>query len=163
MYSKIGPSSIKIRIFEREDAIELSNLIYRTLHVSNSKDYSFDQIAKFKNGFTPQELVRKSAKREMYVADIDGELVGTVSLVKHRDVSDAYMMLSFFVSPEQQNSGIGKTLLQYAELRARALGGSDLYVPSSKTAYGFYLKFGYKDTEIGRSPNTPFMMRRSIL
>jgi ribosomal protein S18 acetylase RimI-like enzyme len=79
-------------------------------------------------------------------ADEKGTIIGTVNL--QQQGSKIYLGM-FAVSPHLQGKGVGKQLLEAAEIHARELGCTSIYmhVISARTELiEWYLRHGYKDT-----------------
>ncbi len=127
---------IQLRIAQVEDAEPISALITAALQVSNAQDYPPDVIAQVQQNFTPVHILGFLSQREVYVATLKGRVVGTASL-------DRQVVRSVFVELGLQGSGIGKKLMSTLENLAAQKGYSELKVPSSITAEGFYRAMGY--------------------
>lgn len=138
---------ISIKSFRTDDCAELSALIIRTTTISNSKDYSQDQIDEFISHFSLEKIRSYASDRATYVAVADDKIVGTAGLAKHYSRKSCAIMLSVFVDPDYQGRGIGKSLVQHVEMHAKEHPSHTMVVPSSLTAHGFYKKLGYADEE----------------
>lgn len=138
--------NINIRPFKDSDAVEISSIVCRNLREINSKDYSSEKIENFVNYFTPDKIIQYSLQREMFVAEVNGKLVGTASLAKdNRTDDEKYICLTVFVLPEKHGLGIGKKLMEQVEETARNKDAKILHVPASRSALQFYRKQGYKE------------------
>jgi ribosomal protein S18 acetylase RimI-like enzyme len=76
----------------------------------------------------------------------DGIIVGTVNLQQH---GNRLYLGMFAVSPQLQGSGIGKLLLNAAEVHARQVGCSSIYmsvISVRKELIDWYMRHGYIDT-----------------
>ncbi|AZC36892.1 acetyltransferase, GNAT family [Pseudomonas chlororaphis subsp. piscium] len=71
------------------------------------------------------------------MAQAAGEIVGTASL-------DGHVVRSVFVAPERQGQGVGRQLMAELERQALGAGITQLTVPSSITAEGFYANLGFR-------------------
>ena len=74
------------------------------------------------------------------VAEVNGELVGTAMLK-----ADGMIVL-FYVVPEARFSGIGKAMLHALEVEAAKRRLKRIELDSTKTAYDFHLRNGFRDT-----------------
>lgn len=81
---------------------------------------------------------------KFFVAEVDGVIVGALSLDKGHD-SETIELVSIVVSEEYQGKGIGKQLIAYAKNTARMLGAKKLELRTF-TAYKkmeFYKSQGF--------------------
>lgn len=125
-----------IRTATAEDAPAISQLIITTLHKSNGQDYAPEIIEQVQQHFSCEAIVQFLAQRQVYVATVDGEVVATASL-------DRSTVRSVFVAPSHQGAGIGRLLMAKLESVASEAGITQLRVPSSITAEGFYAGLGF--------------------
>ncbi|MFI4998135.1 MAG: GNAT family N-acetyltransferase [Hyphomicrobiales bacterium] len=86
------------------------------------------------------EVLRRMRERLVFVAMLDGELAGTVSLAAER-------VHSVFVDPSRQGRGIGAAMMAFIEKLARRQGRERLSLASSLTAVNFYRKLGYEGSQ----------------
>ena len=85
----------------------------------------------------------------IFFAMLDGEVVGTVALIKHSD--DSYELSKMAVTPMFQGQKIGQKLLKHSIEFAKSEGWKDLILYSNRrleNAIYLYLKFGFEETEI---------------
>ena len=115
----------------------MSYLIRKTLRVSNSKDYSTEEIDRLVQEFTPGQIKKLSKQREIYVVEGNEILLATGGL-------EGNWILTFFVNPREQKRGIGSRLLAHLERRAKGNGYDRVYVPASYTGLHFYQARGYR-------------------
>jgi len=125
-----------IRKAEDRDAPAISLVVEAALRVSNARDYSVEIIDQVLQNFSPCAILRLLTLRQVYVASIDGRIVGTASLAQDT-------VRSVFVEPSYQGQGVGRSLLAHIESLAAQSGVERLRVPSSITAQGFYRSLGY--------------------
>lgn len=125
-----------IREATDEDATAISHVIVAALRESNSQDYSAAVIAQVEMSFSPQAIRRFLTERQVYVATLGDDIIATASL-------DQATVRSVFVAPSRQGSGTGSALMAAVESAAASNGVSQLRVPSSITAEGFYRSLGY--------------------
>lgn len=118
------------------DAPAISQLIIRTLRVSNARDYTPQVIAQVEQHFAPASILDLMQQRQVYVARADQQLIGTASL-------DGSVVRSVFVDPDWQGRGVGQALMAQVIAVARAARLSDVQVPSSVTAQAFYADLGF--------------------
>ncbi len=96
------------------------------------------------------------AERDVFVAKLDGQIVGTVSLGGGK-------LHSMFVEPSHQGKGIGIKLVEHLEAHAANVRLVTLWLSSSVTARPFYEKLNYQLHEREeRSFGSTFAMSKVI-
>jgi GNAT superfamily N-acetyltransferase len=130
-------SRIRLRKARRAEAESISRMILRAVEVSNARDYQPAVIATLTANHSAPEVLRRMRERLVFVAMIEGELVGTASLAAER-------VHSVFVDPSRQGRGIGAAMMAFIEKLARRQGRVRLSLASSLTAVNFYRKLGYE-------------------
>ncbi|OQR31819.1 GNAT family N-acetyltransferase [Pseudomonas sp. Bc-h] len=118
------------------DAAAISIIVETALCESNAQDYSAEIIDQVVQNFSPAQILRFLTLRQVYVASVGGDVVGTGSL-------DGNTVRSVFVHPVWQGRGIGHRLMKTIESEAMRGGVERLRVPSSITAQGFYRSLGF--------------------
>ena len=126
-----------VRPATSRDAAAISRVVLAALRESNSQDYPPDVIAKVEQSFSPEVITTQLAKRTMFVALLDENVVGTAGL-------DGDVVRSVFVDPAHQKGGIGRHLMDVIHVTAARAGISAVRVPSSITAERFYTALGYQ-------------------
>ena len=114
----------------------ISAVILDSLRTTNAKDYASDIIESIARNFSPLRVEALLGKRDVIVALLGGRVIGTAGL-------DGDVVRTVFVAPDAQRRGVGRSLMQELEHRARAKGITKLSVPSSITAERFYSKLGF--------------------
>ena len=92
--------SVRIREFGASDAEAVSALIQQTMRVSNSRDYAAERLQPLIDYFTPAKVQQLAAERYCLVAEMTDRIVATAAL-------DGDQIVTFFVEPAHQGSGIG--------------------------------------------------------
>ncbi|MFJ3264300.1 GNAT family N-acetyltransferase [Pseudomonas sp. NPDC086581] len=128
---------VLIRKAHNDDAKAISQVIVATVRESNSQDYPASVIESVVLNFTPARVTELLEHRLVFVALLDGEIVGTGAL-------DSHAVRSLFIAPRQQRKGIGQALMARIENAALERGVEALLVPSSLTAESFYARLGYR-------------------
>ena len=118
------------------DAARVSQVILAALLTSNAQDYPSHVIERVQDSFTPDAVLQLMRRRQMFVALVDGKLLGTASL-------DGRAVRSVFVDPAYHGHGLGRKLMAAVEQAALDSGLTSLVVPSSVTAEGFYARLGF--------------------
>lgn len=138
--------TVEIRRFRPADSAAVADVIERCLREVNSRDYPSDTIELMCAHFTPRQIERLAAERQMFVAVDQDDVVGTVS----RDGNKVYTM---FVHPRTIGQGIGRHLMVHVEALAAADGYAFMETGASITGHGFYQRLGYLDV---RTSETEF-------
>lgn len=126
-----------IRPAHDDDADEVSAVILRALRETNARDYPDEVIERVGRSFSPAAVSQLIGKRTVFVATIDGGIVGTASL-------DGSVVRTVFVAPDVQGRGVGRQLMAEVERTARQRNIAVLAVPSSVTAEAFYARLGFR-------------------
>ena len=133
------------------DAAELSaliNLAYRG--ETSKKGWTTEADLLEGTRTTPKELATIITTPHHYLLKFirDEKIIGSVLLIAKKDVLYLGMLT---VSPELQNSGIGKQLLQAAEQLAQQLELSRIQmtvIGIRKELLAWYIRNGYEDTGV---------------
>jgi N-acetylglutamate synthase-like GNAT family acetyltransferase len=120
-----------------DDANQISAVILRALRETNAKDYSDEIIERVERSFSPCAVVQLISKRTVFVATVNGRIIGTASL-------DGSVVRTVFVNPDVQAKGIGKLLMAEVERAALEPSILSLTVPSSVSAETFYAGLGFR-------------------
>ena len=128
---------VELRILERKFDRQALECILRSVEISNSPDYP-PAIIDFQlhTHYTMDWLSKKMQSSYFVVALIDNRVVGTGSL-------DGNEVTTVFVEPDQQQRGIGRTIMAELERYAKSQGIREVVLNSSITARGFYKKLDY--------------------
>lgn len=130
-----------IRRFEQEDARYVAELINRNFYEVNIKDYSKEELDA--RTFDEEKVRNIAGYAHMYVCCKDNEIVGCGAISSYWGNLDESILLTIFVKPEFHKIGIGKLIIETLEKDELFLRAKRIEIPSSKTAYEFYLKMGY--------------------
>jgi predicted N-acetyltransferase YhbS len=128
---------LTIRTATEADAAALSAIIRRALREVNARDYEAAIIEAVAANFSREQLLEAIRNRPVFVAAIDGEIVGTGGL-------EGTTVRSMFVRPDHERRGIGAALMREIEALAVSRGVDRLVLQSSITAEGFYLRHGFE-------------------
>ena len=132
-----------IRRFKKEDSAELSEVIAKTLRITNSKDYTPDFIEKEIAFFAPEKLLERTSRMNLYVVCEDEKIIGCGGIGAYWGKEDESSLFTIFVSPEYQGKGIGRKIIETLEQDEYFLRAKRIEIPASITAVGFYRKMGY--------------------
>lgn len=133
-----------VRKFEEKDAIEVSEMIAKTLRTVNIKDYSEEFIEKTIKSLSPEKLIERSKWTHFYVVHEDGKIIGCGAIGPYWNSLDESSFFTIFVLPEYQGKGIGRKILETLEKDMFFLRARRIEIPASITACSFYRKMGYE-------------------
>ena len=134
---------IIIRRFNTDDAVTVSEMIARTLRVSNSADYASDYLEDLVLRHSPEFITDRALKTHFYVIEDGKEIVGCGAIGKIPGKEDESRLYTVFVSPEKQGKGLGRRLIGALEKDELFIRARRVEVPASITALEFYKKLGY--------------------
>jgi putative acetyltransferase len=126
-----------IRLFREADVIPLCRMICDTIDASYSGVYPPRAVEFFKGHHSEKRIAERSAIGEILVAEGDGFILATGSLV------DAEIV-GVFVHPAHQGQGHGKAIMVELERRAKAKGLSEVNLSVSLPSRKFYEHLGYE-------------------
>jgi GNAT superfamily N-acetyltransferase len=136
----------RIRAFAGSDAGAVAELVAVCLRTVNSRDYPPEIIERMCAYFVPDQFLRLAAQRQIFVAESDGGVIGTVSREGNR-------VFTMFVHPRHHGQGIGRRLMRHVEALAASDGFDHMETGASITAHDFYHRLGYVDV---RTSETEF-------
>lgn len=134
---------MEIRRFQPSDADALSEMIDKTLHITNRKDYSAEILDEVAEKHSPEELLKKAERTHLYVAEEEGRIIGSGAIGLYQDRPDESCMYTIYVDPEYQGKGIGRKIMEILEEDEYCLQSKRIIVPASITATEFYRSLGY--------------------
>ena len=132
-----------IRKFAETDAKEVSDLIIRTLMISNTKDYPAEMMAELTRRMQPGDILERARWTHFYVAEENNVIVGCGAIGPYWDKTDESSLFTIFVLPEYQGRGIGRRIVETLEKDEYALRAKRIEIPASITGLEFYKKLGY--------------------
>jgi N-acetylglutamate synthase-like GNAT family acetyltransferase len=128
--------NIIIREFKSMDSLELCAIIKKNLVEVNSKDYPEDIINSMCNLYTPNHIIKMAKERDIYVAELNGNIIGTASLDKN-------IICTVFVNTDYHRHGVGRKLISFIEDTANKNSVKTIQIHSSLTSQDFYYALGY--------------------
>lgn len=134
---------MEIRRFQSEDAKEMAQVIARTLEVSNSRDYSKENIEANIASHSAEIISERAKYRHVYVVCDNSRIIGCGAIAEYWGSTTESILLSIFVLPEYQGKGIGKQIIQTLEQDEYFVRAKRIEIPASITAVEFYKKMGY--------------------
>ena len=131
-------NSIKIRLFNREDAEQIVRLFHQTIREVNISDYSVNQV----KAWAPDDIYFKDwanicSQKFTYVADDNGTIAGFGELE-----SDGHIDC-FYCHKNYQRMGVGRKIYDAIETKAYELEINRLYTEASITAKLFFQRMGF--------------------
>lgn len=98
---------------------------------------------------TLEKTVELLGESQTYILEIDGRLVGSFALYRHR--GERLEFGRFMIEPRTAGNGYGRMMLEFAIREARRLGARRLHlvtVPSNLAARTLYDDAGFKVTSV---------------
>ena len=144
---------LTIRKFINDDAPEVQELYYSTIHAINIRDYTQEQIDRWAPAHgDPKKWIEKAQESVAYVALIDDRIVGFANIT-HEGYVD-----SFYIHHAYQRQGIGNRLMARIE-KVVIKTVSKLTSDVSITAKPFFERHGYRvvKEELTDFCGTPFI------
>jgi len=138
--------NIIIRKFKSMDRLELCDIIKKNLVEINSKDYPEHIINSMCDLYVPNSIKKIAKKRDIYIAELNGKLIGTASL-------DGNIICTVFVNISYHKCGVGRKLISYIEYKAKSNSINLIQIHSSLTSQNFYYALGYKYIKEVEVPN----------
>lgn len=134
---------MNIRRFCEDDAEKVSAMVIHTLQVSNSKDYSAEEIDAMISRFQPVCVLERASWTHFYVAEEGESIIGCGAIGPYWGSETESSLFNIFVLPECQGKGIGRKIIEMLEQDEYFLRAERVEVPASITGVGFYRKLGY--------------------
>lgn len=150
---------IKSRRFQVNDATAVSQLIARTLQISNRADYSQVYLDQEKALMTPTWCLQKAEMTHFYVLVDQDQIVATGAIGSYWGRLDESSLVDVFVDPDYQGQGLGRRLIQTLERDLYFTRARRIEIPASVTGVPFYLKMGYQYKDGITTPDAEHMIR----
>ena len=134
---------MNIRRYKEEDAARVSDLIRKTIRISNAKDYPPDIIDILDKTETPEHVNERASWTHFYVVEDFDEIIGCGAIGLFWGREDESSLFTIFVDPARQKEGIGKKIIETLENDEFFLRAKRIEIPASVTGVQFYQKMGY--------------------
>ena len=134
---------MNIRRFKEEDAVSVSDLIRKTIKISNSKDYPLEIIKLLDETETPEHVSERASWTHFYVVENEGAIIGCGAIGPYWGKEDESSLFTIFVDPAYQKKGIGRLIIETLENDEFFLRANRIEIPASVTGVPFYQKMGY--------------------
>ena len=134
---------VTIRRLEDKDAEAVSELIRKTISISNRKDYPEELIDQLIASESPEHVLERASWTHFYVAESEGSIIGCGAIGPYWGKEDESSLFTIFVNPDYQGKGIGKLIVGTLEKDEFFSRAKRVEIPASVTGIPFYLKMGY--------------------
>ena len=148
-----------IRRFREQDAKEVSDLIRKTILISNTKDYPKDLMDALIETETPEHVLQRASWTHFYVAQEEQQIIGCGAIGPYWGKEDESSLFTIFVLPEYQGQGIGRAIIDTLEKDEYFLRAHRIEIPASITGVPFYLKMGYNYKDGITEPDEEHLIR----
>jgi putative acetyltransferase len=129
---------MEIRLFQIDDADQVAQLFYDTVHHINCRDYSPQQIQAWAPDNTPaRNWVTVCSSRFTYVALRESMVLGFAELELNGHID------CFYCHQDYQRCGVGRSLYQVIETKALELELERIFTEASITAKPFFERMGF--------------------
>lgn len=150
---------MEIRRFKEEDAKEVSDLIRKTILISNTKDYPKDLMDALIETETPEHVLQRALWTHFYVVVDEQQIIGCGAIGPYWGKEDESSLFTIFVLPEYQGKGIGRAIIDTLEKDEYFLRAHRIEIPASITGVPFYLKMGYNYKDGITEPDEEHLIR----
>ncbi|NJO27220.1 MAG: GNAT family N-acetyltransferase [Richelia sp. SL_2_1] len=138
MTDKQSPNSIKIRLFNQQDAEQIARLFHQTVREINISHYSLLQV----KAWAPDDIyfrdwINVCSQKFTYVADDNGTIAGFGELEADGHID------CFYCHKDYQRMGVGRKIYRAIEAKADELEIYRLYTEASITAKPFFQRMGF--------------------
>ena len=134
---------MNIRRFKESDAVAVSDVVIKTLRISNVKDYPAELMEEVVKSQQPQNILERASWTHFYVVEDGDKIIGCGSIGPFWGKEDESGLFTIFVLPEYQGKGVGRLIMETLENDEYFLRAKRIEIPSSITGCQFYRKFGY--------------------
>ena len=151
---------LTVRRIEDKDAEAVSDLIRKTISISNKKDYPVELMDQLIAYETPEHVMERASWTHFYVV-LDGDaVIGCGAIGPYWGKQDESSLFTIFVDPDYQGKGIGRIIIETLENDEYFLRANRIEIPASITGVPFYLKMGYHYKDGISEPDEEHLIRR---
>lgn len=151
--------SLNVRRIEDSDAKAVSDLIRKTISISNKKDYPeviMDQLIEIE---TPEHVLERASWTHFYVVLEGDDIIGCGAIGPYWGKEDESSLFTIFVDPDRQGKGVGRLIMNTLENDEYFLRARRIEIPASITGVPFYLKMGYHYKDGITEPDEEHLIR----
>ena len=134
---------ITARLINENDAKAVSDLIRKTISISNKKDYPEDLMDQLIEMETPEHVLERASWTHFYVFELEGQIIACGAIGPYWGKEDESSLFTIFVLPEYQGKGVGSFIINTLEKDEFFTRAKRIEIPASITGVPFYLKMGY--------------------
>ena len=134
---------ITARLINENDAKAVSDLIRKTISISNKKDYPEDLMDQLIEMETPEHVLERASWTHFYVFELEGQIIACGAVGPYWGKEDESSLFTIFVLPEYQGKGVGRFIINTLEKDEFFTRAKRIEIPASITGVPFYLKMGY--------------------
>ena len=134
---------ITARLINENDAKAVSDLIRKTISISNKKDYPEDLMDQLIEMETPEHVLERASWTHFYVFELEGQIIACGAIGPYWGKEDESSLFTIFVLPEYQGKGVGRFIINTLEKDEFFTRAKRIEIPASITGVPFYLKMGY--------------------
>ena len=150
---------MEIRRIEPGDENRVSNLIRKTISISNIKDYPKELMDALIAVETPEHVLERASWTHFYVVIDEDEIIGCGAIGPYWGKEDESSLFTIFVLPDYQGKGVGRRIVETLENDEYGLRAHRIEIPASITGVPFYLKMGYKFKNVISEPDEEYLVR----
>lgn len=151
--------SLNVRRIEDSDAKAVSDLIRKTISISNKKDYPEDIMDQLIEIETPEHVLQRAGWTHFYVVLEGEDIIGCGAIGPYWGKEDESSLFTIFVDPDRQGKGIGRLIMNTLENDKYFLRAKRIEIPASITGVPFYLKMGYHYKDGISEPDEEHLIR----
>lgn len=151
--------SLTVRRIEDSDAKAVSDLIRKTISISNKKDYPEDLMDQLIKSETPEHVLQMAGWTNFYVVLEGEDIIGCGAIGPYWGKEDESSLFTIFVDPDKQGKGIGRLIMNTLESDEYFLRAKRIEIPASITGVPFYLKMGYHYKDGISEPDEEHLIR----
>lgn len=134
---------ITARLINENDAKAVSDLIRKTISISNKKDYPEELMDQLIEMETPEHVLERASWTHFYVFELEGQIIACGAIGPYWGKEDESSLFTIFVLPEYQGKGVGSFIINTLEKDEFFTRAKRIEIPASITGVPFYLKMGY--------------------
>lgn len=136
-------NNLYIRRFQTDDADAISAMIRRNFVEVNIRDYPIEEMERLSGYYNSDKVAEIGGYAHLYVACLDGTIVGCGAVAVYNGEQDESILLTFFVLPDFHGKGIGRAIIETLERDIYFSRAKRVEIHASITACDFYIKMGY--------------------